>query len=555
MLWISAGDGTVGMDPKLDGQNIANLRGTMIRINVDKPQKGRAYAVPGDNPFVGRKGARPEIWAFGFRNPYRFTFDPKNGKLWVADIGQDAWEMLYLVRRGGNYGWSIMEGPAALNVTRPKGPGPIIPPTIAHPHSEMRSITGGFFYRGKKFPELRGAYIYGDYDTRRMYAMRYDYKNKKVTWHKEIARTTYRIISIDEDRNGEILIAAFGTGDILTLERMPKTAAPKHPFPRKLSESGLFASVKAHRMAPGVIPYSVNSPLWSDGADKERFMAVPGVQTVAYKSSRAWGFPQGTVLVKTFSLEMKPGDPATRKRIETRFLVLHDNGEWAGYSYRWNDAQTDAVLVDGKGEDAIVGKTRWRFPSRAECMVCHTREARYVLGLTTLQMNRDRDYGGIRDNQLRALKHIGFFTVPKVAGKRDPNRPFRDAAKLPRLPDPFDTKQPLDARARSYLHANCWHCHVENGGGNADLELHFNKKGKDARIYDAKPRHITFNIKNPRLIAPGAPDRSLILYRVGHRGKGQMPPLATREPDRRALKLLRDWVNGLRPRKVKPKRR
>lgn len=542
MLWISAGDGTVGMDPKLDGQNIANLRGTMIRIDVDHPAKGKAYSVPKDNPFVGRKGARPEIWAFGFRNPYRFTFDPANGELWVADIGQDVWEMLYHVTRGGNYGWSVMEGPEPLNATRPRGPGPFIPPVIAHPHSEMRSITGGFFYRGTKFPELRGAFLYGDYDTRRVWAMRYDYKRKKVTFKQEIARTIYRIISVDEDHDREIILTAFG-GELLTLEHTPKSAKPKFPFPRKLSESGLFASVKDHRMAAGVIPYDVNSPLWSDGAFKQRFIAVPGTQRVGYAASRAWHFPQGTVLVKTFSINTEAGNPKSRKRIETRFLTLHDNGEWAGYSYRWNDEQTDAFLVDRAGENATFeiksGKRtrakRWRFPSRAECMVCHTREARYVLGLTTLQMNRDHNYGGVRDNQIRALAHVGFFKG-KVASP----------AKLPRLPDPLDKSQPLDARARSYLHANCWHCHVVNGGGNAEMELSFLKKRSETKIYDVKPRHIAFGLKDPRLIAPGDPQRSVILRRIAIRGKHQMPPVATFERDEAGLKLLTEWVRTLK---------
>jgi uncharacterized repeat protein (TIGR03806 family) len=543
MLWISAGDGTVGMDPKLDGQNIANLRGTMIRIDVDHPAKGKVYSVPKDNPFVGRKGARSEIWAFGFRNPYRFTFDPMNGELWVADIGQDVWEMLYHVTRGGNYGWSVMEGPEPLNLTRPRGPGPFIPPVIAHPHSEMRSITGGFFYRGTKFPELRGAFLYGDYDTRRVWAMRYDYRRKKVTYKKEIARTIYRIISVDEDRDREIILTSFG-GELLTLERTPKSAAPKYPFPRKLSESGLFASVKDHRMAPGVVPYDVNSPLWSDGAFKQRFIAVPGTEKVGFAASRAWDFPQGTVLVKTFSIDTEQGNPKSRKQIETRFLTLHDNGEWAGYTYRWNDEQTDAFLVDKAGENATFevknGKRartkRWRFPSRAECMVCHTREARYVLGLTTLQMNRERDYAGVRDNQIRSLAHIGFFK-----GK------VGSPASLPRLPDPADESQPLEARARSYLHANCWHCHVENGGGNAQMELSFLKKPAETKIYDVKPRHITFGLKDARLIAPGDPGRSVILRRIAIRGKHQMPPVSSFERDNAGLKLLTDWVRSMQP--------
>src|SRR5262249_31058497 len=153
---------------------------------------------------------------------------------------------------------------------------------------------------------------------------------------------------------------------------------------------------------PALIPYSVNAPLWSDGAYKERWLALPGADSkIDYTRNRGWNFPDQTVLVKSFALEMEEGNPASRKWIETRFLT-RQNGEWFGYSYAWNAEQTDATLVNAKGLDAMVAvKTgdafrsrNWRFPSRAECMVCHSRAANWVLGLTTLQMNKEHDYGG-----------------------------------------------------------------------------------------------------------------------------------------------------------------
>lgn len=550
LLWISAGDGTTGMDPELDAQNVANLRGTMLRIDVDHPTADRPYSIPQDNPFVGHPVAQPEIWAFGFRNPYRFAFDPRlPGQVWVADIGQDAWEMIYLATPGGNYGWSVMEGPGPLNLTRPRGPGPIVPPVVSHPHSEMRSITGGFFYRGDRFPELRGAYLYGDYDTRRLQLMRYDPRRKAVTEQKEIARTTYRIISVDEDRDREILMVGFG-GEMLALERTPESVRQNHDFPKTLSATGLFASVPEYRFVPGVFPYSVNSPLWSDGAHKERALAVPAMARIGYRAKRAWEFPQRSVLVKSFSFDV-PGatakDAPRRRRIETRLLTLEDNGEWAGYSYRWNDAQTDAVLVGRAGEDVgyrvvdpqAPGGTRllsWRFPSRAECMVCHTREARYVLGATTLQMNRDHDYGqGVIENQIRALDRLGWFDAPLEIAPEE----------LDRLPDPHDPTWPLEARVLSYLHANCWHCHVENGGGNAQMILEFGRTREATAIVDAKPRHMDFGLPDARLVAPGSPERSVIVQRLSRRGAHQMPPVATRVVDESAVRLVREWAKSM----------
>src|SRR5262249_21772316 len=203
----------------------------------------------------------------------------------------------------------------------------------------------------------------------------------------------------------------------------PKEVRPAK-FPTRLSETGLFASVREHRPAPGLIPYSVIAPLWSDGAAKERFLALPGTAQIDFTTSRGWDCPDGTVLVKTFALELEAGNPASRRRVETRLLTRRD-GQWAGYSYAWDEAQADAILVAAGGADkrfavrdaAAPGGRReqvWHYPSRAECMVCHSRAANWVLGLTTLQMNREHDYGGVRANQLRTLEHLGVFRVSEA---------------------------------------------------------------------------------------------------------------------------------------------
>ena len=197
-----------------------------------------------------------------------------------------------------------------------------------------------------------------------------------------------------------------------------------------LSQTGLFLSTKDHHVQPGLIPYSVNVQGWADGAHVERFMALPD-------DSRIGNLTNGTVLVQTLSLEREAENPKSLERIETRLLTRQD-GEWVGYSYRWNDNQTDATLVGAKGDekefvikdDRLPGGSRrqtWRFPSRAECMTCHSRAANFVLGVTELQLTKVHDYGGVRDNQLRTLQHIGVFTgtLPKPEADR--------------LVDPYDT--------------------------------------------------------------------------------------------------------------------
>jgi glucose/arabinose dehydrogenase len=593
MLYVTSGDGTSDSDTNVVGQDLSKLTSKVLRIDVDHPEAGKPYAIPRDNPFVGQKNVRPETWAYGLRNPWRMTADQKTGHIWVGNNGQDLWEQAFLIQKGANYGWSVMEGSHPFYPNRKAGPTPFSKPTVEHPHSEARSLTGGIVYYGAKFPQLQGVYLHGDYSTGKIWGVRHD--GQHVTWHRELAATRLQITSFGVDSRGEILITDHrgqGKGGLYTLEATPREQTPSL-FPRKLSESGLFRSVKGHVMEPALIPYSVNAPLWSDGAYKERWIALPGADSrIDFTSNRGWNFPDKTVLVKSFALEMEEGNPASRRWIETRFLT-NQEGEWFGYSYQWNDEQTDGVLVDGKGLDrdfSIRGaatadnpagnrKQTWHYPSRTECMVCHSRAANFVLGLTELQMNKQHDYGGVRDNQLRVLEHLGVLRVnwmeetlailrrdaeakgiaeqqineqlDRMTSTRLQREPVVSSLlplapeKLRRLVDPYDAKQEVSLRARSYLHANCSICHVEAGGGNAQMELEFTTKLDKMRLVDVKPVHDTFGLPDARLVAPGHPERSVLVRRMRHREAGHMPPLATFVVDREAVRLMHDWIKQL----------
>lgn len=572
LMYVTSGDGTSDSDTNLTGQRTDLLLAKVLRIDVDHPAGGKAYRVPKDNPFVGNKEFAPETWAMGLRNPWRISYDAKTKQLWVGQNGQDLWEQAYLVQKGDNYGWSVMEGSHDFYPTRKAGPKPFAKPTVEHHHSEARSLTGGVVYHGSKLPELKGAYIYGDYSTGHIWAVKY--ANGKVEWHKKIAITTLKITNFALDRDGELVIchhAPAGEGGFYTLS--PNTAKTDTNFPRKLSDSGLFASVKDHAMAPGVVPYSVNAPFWSDGLYKERFIAVPeGV--IQYKRNGGWDFPDKAVLVKSFAIESKEGDPASRRWIETRFMTKQ-NGEWYGYSYLWNDAGTDATLVDSAGLDReFVVKTpegerkqQWHYPSRAECMVCHSRAANYVLGLCEVQMNKDHTYpNGRTDNQLRVLEHLGLFNVGwagEVGGavkdanaKQQPNQRepkptgllSAPPSGLKKLANPYDKSQPLAERAKAYLHSNCASCHVEAGGGNAQMQLDYATEWEKMRLIGATPVHQTFALKDAKLIAPGEPEKSVLLHRVAKRGPntGQMPPLSSVRVDVPGVELLTEWCKSLK---------
>ena len=194
------------------------------------PRKTGPYSVPKDNPFVGDRRFAPETWAYGLRNPWRISYDADDRSLWVGQNGQDLWEQAYLVEKGANYGWSVMEGSHPFYPNRKAGPTPFVKPTAEHHHSEARSLTGGVVYHGTKFPDLQGAYIYGDYSTGRIWAMKHD--GKAPVWHKEIAATTLKITGFAFDSEGELLICHHGpTGDggFYTLE--PNRAKDQHDLP------------------------------------------------------------------------------------------------------------------------------------------------------------------------------------------------------------------------------------------------------------------------------------------------------------------------------------
>ncbi len=592
LMYVTSGDGTSDSDANNTGQDLTKLLAKVLRIDVDHPTADRAYSIPTDNPFLNHPDARPETWAYGLRNPWRITCDPSNGDIWVGNNGQDMFEQVYRIERGANYGWSVFEGSHPFYSHRQLGPTPHVQPTVEHAHSESRSLTGGVAYHGAKHPELRGAYIYGDYSTGKIWGVKVDHERDgpRIEWQRELADTTLQISAITLDADGELMVVDHrgdALGGLYHLKLNEQIAAP-NTFPRKLSETGLFAAVAGHQVAAGVIPYSVNAPFWSDGALKSRFIALPSDSRMEVTDRWSWQFPEKTVLVKSFAIETNDGDPSSRRWIETR-LMTKQQGEWVGYSYEWLDDQTDAVLVESTGRDRAFEirdgsgqrSLQWRYPSRTECMVCHTRAAGFVLGLTTEQLNRSHDYGdGVVVNQLaafeamkllkndwipkakeslrRELQEAGrsqaeidahFASAKGVDGQRKPRSSEllgAAADEYPRLSDPYDESQDLEQRARAFLHANCAYCHVESGGGNAQMDLSIYVPLDRMKILNVTPTHHTFDKPDAKIVAEGDPQRSVLWHRVGMRGPGQMPQLATTVVDEAAVAMLKRWIENRR---------
>jgi glucose/arabinose dehydrogenase len=204
LLYLSLGDGGAGGDPHGNGQNLGTWLGKIIRIDVDHPDAGKPYGIPKDNPFVGKEGAKPEIYAYGLRNTWRMSFDRKTGDLWAGDVGQNIWEEVDIIVKGGNYGWKAREGTHQFE-KQAEVPG-TIEPVIDYNHNIGQSITGGYVYRGTKYPKLDGLYLYGDFNTGRIWGLRMVGGKAE---NAELAKGNWHFSSFGEDQAGELYALSY----------------------------------------------------------------------------------------------------------------------------------------------------------------------------------------------------------------------------------------------------------------------------------------------------------------------------------------------------------
>jgi uncharacterized repeat protein (TIGR03806 family) len=320
---------------------------------------------------------------------------------------------------------------------------------------------------------------------------------------------------------------------------MPES--PDGAIPRLLSETGAFKDTADLAPDDALIPYDLIVPFWSDGAVKLRWVSLPD-EKIKFAPTGEWVFPRGTVFVKTFELATNELDPNSLRRLETRLLVCATNGGVYGVVYKWRADNSDADLLATNLTEAIPIQTAtgvrtqlWYYPSRADCLTCHTANAGYVLGVKTRQLNRDFTYpSGVTDNELRAWNHLGLF-----------NTNFSDAAmtKFPRLARLDDTTRSLEDRARSYLDANCAQCHRPKGTV-AYFDARYDTPLADQNLIGG-PVLIDERIDDPQIIAPNDIWRSILYMRTDTTEAFKMPPLARNTVDRQGMKLLRQWIESL----------
>ena len=553
-----------------NGQDFSDrLSAGVIRIDVDQDAtKSHAivrrslglnqnYFIPNDNPWVGQANTLEEYWVKGERNPHKLTMDAMTGRMLIGNVGGNtptSNEEINELVKGGNYGWPYREGTRDLGAwtfgaysvpTRPA----TIRGTLQEPNFVMqrpttcngvdtacpntgattngKCIIGGYVYRGTAMPKLTGRYIIGDCNLGVVWATADDRGHGPLEYLFTAPFTG--IVTFGLGNNGDIYMA----GTDAQVYRIVPAGTPVGEPPALISQLGVFASTTAMTPAPGVIPYDMSNPLWSDAAKKRRWMIVPNdaSQKIDVATDGTWSFPVGTVFVKHFELPLADG---SIRRLETRFLVHGSDGRYFGVTYRWRTDNTDANLQDAGSFNERVGDQTWHYPSRSECTQCHNSAAKYVLGPKTAQLNRVLYYAGsgLTANMVSTVQGLGLLRSPLMP------------ASLPRMPSLHDGTAFAQDRARAYLDANCASCHRPDGTARGDWDGRFSTPIGMQMLIGTNPVE-TLGIQNAKILAPQSPDTSVLYKRLAALDGNAMPPLAKSILDADAMSVFRAWIAGM----------
>lgn len=570
-LYVAIGD----LGYKEQSQNIDEmLAGGVMRIDVDmqggavshpvrrtladteKGISGVGYYIPSDNPFLDENGGVfEEYYTLGSRNPHRMTIDRQTGTIYIGNAGSNSLQIreeVNVLQKAGNYGWPFREG----TIDRPEDMerpadmmGTLVDPLHEYPKADGNcAVIGGYVYRGSAMPELVGKYIFTDYCGKKIWAM--DVNGGPTSEKEEIGTVPLNPYTLGEDANGELYIGVEGWNPIY---KFKPSSGGGGTLPALLSETGAFADLASLTPAAGVIPYDIIAPLWSDDAAKYRWVAIPNdgthdtpVEQIVYNETEDWEYPEGTVFIKHFELALDEANPTETKHLETRFLVHGEGGVYYGFTYRWNEAGTDATLsTESVSEtftiadpNGVTRQQKWDFPGQSDCLACHTPAAGYVLGPKTRQLNSDQLYPvtGRVGNQLESLNHIGVFS---------PAININGLSQVLTSKNLMDESASLEDRARSYLDSNCAGCHQPGGGTRSSMDLRLQISLDDAGVINGDVVD-ELGIAGAKVVVPGNLEASILYKRLSEVQTGAaMPPLAKNKLDTTAVALVRDWILSL----------
>ncbi|KMT66807.1 PQQ-dependent sugar dehydrogenase [Catenovulum maritimum] len=523
MLYASFGDSEMDFH----SQNLHNLYGSLIRIDVDT----YPYTIPNDNPFnTGqaicqhfedtRTSDCPEVFAYGFRNPWRFSIDSQTGIPWVGDVGDSRYEEIDRIISGGNYGWPIMEGAHCIQANCDQSAYQL--PISDYGRDSGVSVVGGYVYRGTESPSLFGQYIFGDIYSGNFWQVAAD---ALVGTDESSLISSHGIAAMAQGNNGEVYQLQFFSDDEtetgINVYKISGGGGVNATMPDKLSDTGCFDPINKSS-AQGVFEYSINNSLWSDGALKQRAFAIPNNTKIDVQLDGDFLFPENSILIKHFL----DGDTF----LETRLLVNHSTG-WQGYSYEWNSEQTEANLLSSGKTTKRDGFTH-TFPSQNQCGSCHTNAANFSLGVEVSQLNKQDP--NINANQVDYLTSAGYFSQPIWSSESD---------KLFALDD---SSVSLEDRAKSYLHSNCSGCHRPGTTNRSTMDLRMSTPLNNMNVCESDPILTNLGDDSAKLIKLGDADSSVLLMRMKSNDQNlTMPPIARLKEDTAATQLISEWINTL----------
>ncbi len=522
----------------------------------------QGYGIPNDNPWLDPAGSILEEYAsLGLRSPHTAHYDALTDEVWIGDVGESAREEMTRLPRGGNAQWGYREGSVAGLGTAAVPPiGVETPPVLDYNHSVGNCIIGGMRYRGAKWNNvLGGKLLYADHVRGKIWTATLPTNGAPVSELVIDGFPTGDKIGLSNfctDTAGEVyLLTVDGTDQVSGTIRKLVVAGVSVEPPALLSQTGFFSNLTTLTAVPAAVPYTVVSPLWSDAAAKQRWVILPNdgshntaTEDIVFDEEGSWVFPTGTVLVKHFEVATNANDPSQIKRLETRFLVCTAGGGKYGVTYRWNSAGTDAdLLTTGQIENfpvtlpnGITENRRWDYPSRADCMLCHTAAAGQALGVRTSPLNGNflYDSTGRTANQLVTFNSLGMFNRTLSATEL---ANFIESRAI------GDTTAPVEHRVRSYLDTNCAHCHRPGGTINF-FDTRLGTPLASQGIVNGKIQGLFAFDPQGRYIKPGDTSLSALHVRMGAVGNGiAMPLLAKNLVDDEAVALLQQYIQGMVP--------
>ncbi|HMJ66548.1 MAG TPA: PQQ-dependent sugar dehydrogenase, partial [Candidatus Binatia bacterium] len=509
-LYVALGEQTAGKP----SQSLDSLLGKILRLNPDG-------SIPEDNPFSNETtGKYRAIWARGLRNPFSLAFRGGTGKLFVNDVGQSSWEEINVIERGGNYGWPVNEG---ISTNRN-----FINPVHAYPPVIGRSITGGIFYNPlvAQFPSnYAGKYFFLDYMAHWLRVLDPRDSQKSSLFAKNLNGP----VALDLAPDGSLYVlnrAAWvkdnrfvtNSGSLMRI-RYNGTAQPIASFPKRLSQTDLFADVADLKLRPGFVSFELNAPIWLPGVSAQRWLRLPDGNRIHLGSNGDLSLPAGSVVIQHFD--------ATGRKLETHVYWCRDSNCYRAAAYRWNSAGDDAALVEDGEVIAIGSKRHWYSPGTEECLRPETTVSGFVLQLNARQINRAT---------LRHWNELGML---------EPTLSNSDLASLEQLEPLNNERASPELRVRSWLDANCAVCHQPGGPSRGLFDARFSTPLNSQNLINGELVAGDLGVAGARVIVPGSPEKSILYQRLKRTDFFRMPPVSVNDEPPPVLPILAEWIRSL----------